>query len=76
VIFSVRALLKDKDKPEIDSLAQLFPGAEWIEREIWELLGINFSGHPNLRHLLLIDEWPQGEYPLRHQKDRGKKDGA
>lgn len=65
-IFTFRVLLPDKKKPEVDSLATMFPGAEWIEREMWELLGINFIGHPNLKHLLLIDEWPEGEYPLRH----------
>lgn len=64
-IFSARVLIEDKKKPEIDSLAALFPAAEWIEREIWELLGINFIGHPNLKRLLLAEEWPQGKYPLR-----------
>ncbi|MBC8436561.1 MAG: NADH-quinone oxidoreductase subunit C [Candidatus Omnitrophica bacterium] len=68
VIYSVRVLIEDKKSPKIDSIAPLFPGAEWIEREIWELLGINFVGHPNLTHLLLIDDWPQGKYPLRKDK--------
>jgi len=64
-IISVRVLIEDKKKPEIDSLATLFPAAEWIEREMWELLGINFRGHPNLKRLLLAEEWPEGKYPLR-----------
>lgn len=68
VVISLRILLTDKAKPAIDSLALLITGAEWIEREMWELLGINFIGHPNLKHLLLIDEWPEGEFPLRHDK--------
>jgi len=63
--YSVRVLLEDKLHPEIDSIAPIFPGAEWIEREIWEMLGINFVGHPNLRRLLLSEDWPQGQYPLR-----------
>ena len=67
-IISVRVLLEDKKDPRIDSLATLFPAAEWIEREMWELLGINFIGHPNLKRLLLSDEWPEGKYPLRHEK--------
>ena len=66
-IISLRVLIKDKKKPEIDSLAPLFPAAEWIEREMWELLGINFIGHPNLKRLLLSEEWPEGKYPLRKQ---------
>ncbi|KPK98095.1 MAG: hypothetical protein AMJ95_05965 [Omnitrophica WOR_2 bacterium SM23_72] len=68
-MISVRVLLEDKKKPEIDSLVTMFPAAEWIEREIWELLGINFIGHPNLKHLLLIDDWPQNQYPLRHKRE-------
>ncbi len=68
-IISLRVLPEDKKKPEIDSLADMFKAAEWIEREIWELLGVNFKGHPNLKHLLLIDEWPQGKFPLRHNNE-------
>jgi len=67
-IISFRALITDKIKPEIKSIAPLFKGAEWIERETWELLGVNFIGHPNLKHLLLIDEWPEGSFPLRHDR--------
>jgi Ni,Fe-hydrogenase III component G len=67
--YSVRVLLEDKKHPAIDSIAPLFPGAEWIEREIWEMLGINFIGHPNLKRLLLSDDWPEGDYPLRHKNE-------
>ncbi len=66
---SVRVLIEDKKNPRIDSIAPLFKGAEWIEREMWELLGINFIGHPNLKRLLLAEEWPQGKYPLRHNHE-------
>lgn len=55
----------DRDAPEIESIATLCPAAEWIEREMWELLGIQFRNHPDLRHLLLSDDWPEGQYPLR-----------
>lgn len=55
----------DRKKPEIDSLARMFEGANWIEREMHELLGIRFKGHPDMRRLLLSDEWPEGVYPLR-----------
>jgi NADH:ubiquinone oxidoreductase subunit C len=68
-IVSARVLIEDKKSPRIDSIASLFKGAEWIEREMWELLGINFIGHPNLTHLLLVEEWPQGKYPLRHNHE-------
>lgn len=65
-MISFRVLITDKKSPQIQSIAPLFKAAEWIEREIWELLGVKFIGHPNLTHLLLIDEWPEGDYPLRH----------
>ena len=68
-ILSARVLIEDKKKPEIDSIAILFPAAEWIEREMWEMLGINFIGHPNLKRLLLAEEWPKSKYPLRHEDE-------
>jgi Ni,Fe-hydrogenase III component G len=55
----------DRDRPEIASITSICPAAEWIEREMWELLGILFQGHPDLRHLLLVDDWPEGDFPLR-----------
>ena len=64
LLISFRVRL-DKSKLEIDSLTSVFWGANWIEREMHELLGINFRGHPDLRRLLLSDDWPEGVYPLR-----------
>jgi Ni,Fe-hydrogenase III component G len=51
--------------PVLASIANLCPAAEWIEREMWELLGLEFVDHPDMRHLLLSDDWPIGNYPLR-----------
>jgi len=64
LLISVRVKL-DRKAPAIDSLATVFKGANWIEREMNELLGIKFRGHPDMRRLLLADEWPEGVYPLR-----------
>lgn len=64
LLVSLRVKL-DRNKPRIESIAPVFRGARWIEREMNELLGIDFVGHPNLKRLLLADEWPQGVYPLR-----------
>ena len=63
-LFNLRVFIQDKKNPEIDSLTGMFKASSWIEREIHEMLGINFKGHPDLKHLLLED-WPKGEYPLR-----------
>jgi len=67
LIISLRVIL-DKSDLEVDSLTSIMKCAEWIEREIHELLGVNFKGHPNLKHLLLKDDWPEGNYPLRKDK--------
>ena len=64
LLISLRVQLR-KDHPEIVSLAACFEGANWIEREIHELLGVDFAGHPDMRRLLLPDEWPEGVHPLR-----------
>ncbi len=63
-LITVRTRL-DREDPEIDSITPFCPAADWIEREIWELLGVRFRNHPDLRHLLLSDDWPEGKYPLR-----------
>ena len=64
LLISFRVKL-EKSKLEIDSLTSVFEAANWIEREIHELLGIHFLGHPDLRRLLLPEGWPEGVYPLR-----------
>jgi Ni,Fe-hydrogenase III component G len=64
LIVTVKTRL-DRENPEIDSVASICTGTEWIEREMWELLGIKFRNHPDMRHLLLDDDWPEGKYPLR-----------
>ena len=67
-LFSLRTIIEDKQNPEIDSLAGISECFEWIEREIWELLGIKFKGHPNLKRLLLADDWPENNFPLRRKE--------
>lgn len=52
------------EHPEVDTVCDIFPGMEWHERETWEMFGINFKGHPDLR-LLLLPEELEGAYPLR-----------
>jgi len=63
-VVSVRALT-DRHAPQIDSISSVIPGAAWIEREIHDILGVEFLGHPNLKRLILADDWPEGVYPLR-----------
>ncbi len=63
-VFSLRVFVK-KPELEVDSISTIIKGAEWIERETKELLGVNFKNHPDPRHLILPENWPEGKYPLR-----------
>jgi NADH-quinone oxidoreductase subunit C len=51
------------EPPVVASLVPLWPSANWMEREVWDLYGVRFDGHPDLRRLLLYEEF-EG-HPLR-----------
>ena len=46
-----------RDNPVVQSLVDVWPGVEYHERETYEMLGVNFQGHPELKHLLLPEDW-------------------
>jgi len=64
-----------KDNPELDSLSDIFPASIFYEREVHDLLGVKFKGNPNLKRLLLPDDWPEGVYPLRKEFKVERKTG-
>ncbi|HHS14036.1 MAG TPA: hypothetical protein ENN03_09780 [bacterium] len=66
-VFSIRVFVR-KPELEVESISPVIKGAEWIEREIAELLGITFRNHPNPIHLILPNDWPEGNYPLRRDQ--------
>ena len=66
-VLSLR-IFTQKPKLEVESIAHIIKGAEWIEREIAELLGVRFKNHPDMRRLLLPNDWPEGKYPLRRDQ--------
>ncbi|MEA3253467.1 MAG: NADH-quinone oxidoreductase subunit C [Chloroflexota bacterium] len=53
--------------PELESISPVIRGAEYIEREIHDILGVNFKNHPNLGRFILGDDWPEGVYPYRKE---------
>jgi Ni,Fe-hydrogenase III component G len=62
---TVKAFIRDRENPSIESVSPFIPGAEWIEREVHDILGIEIKNHPNMKRLILHDDWPEGVYPLR-----------
>jgi Ni,Fe-hydrogenase III component G len=54
-----------KEASRTETIADLVPAAELVEKEISELFGIDFSGHPRPQNLVLPDDWPAGKRPLR-----------
>ena len=61
---TVRVLV-GHDRPKVPTITPIYPGAELYERELMELFGIEIVGHPDPRHLVLSEDWPDGNYPLR-----------
>lgn len=58
-------VILNPENPEVESLTGVFVAADWIEREIHEILGVNFKNHPNLTPLISEGNWEAGEYPYR-----------
>jgi len=66
IVLSIR-LSVSKKNPSVPTVTDLVPGAVLYEREVHDLFGVNFKGHPDLSPLMLPEEWPQGVYPLRKE---------
>jgi NADH-quinone oxidoreductase subunit C len=70
----VKAFVPGED-PRLPSAADLYAGAEWTEREVWDLYGVEFMGHPDLRRILMPDDYEghplRKDYPLKGRGERG-----
>ncbi len=70
---TVRVFVDDPD-PTVRSVVSLWEGANWLEREVWDLFGIRFTGHPDLRRLVMPEEFTahplRKDYPLQGRGER------
>ncbi|MEZ6062939.1 MAG: NADH-quinone oxidoreductase subunit C [Planctomycetaceae bacterium] len=61
-------------EPQLQSVSSLWRGADWLEREVFDMFGIRFVGHPDLRRILLPDEFTahplRKDYPLKGRGER------
>jgi NADH-quinone oxidoreductase subunit C len=60
--FAVKVMLERAD-PHVESVSAIWPAAEWHEREAFDLVGVTFDHHPDLRRILMPEDWPG--HPLR-----------
>jgi NADH-quinone oxidoreductase subunit C len=70
---TVRVFVDDPD-PTVRSVVPLWRAADWLEREVWDLFGIRFTGHPDLRRLVMPEEFTahplRKDYPLQGRGER------
>ncbi len=65
-LLRLKALVPD-DTVEVPTLSDLYPGADWMEREVYDMFGIRFTDHPDLRRMLMPEDW-EG-HPCRRDYD-------
>ena len=89
VVYQLRSLARSahlrvkielrQDAPlEVDSVVDLWHGADWLEREAWDMFGVRFRGHPDLRRILMWETYAEGhplrkDFPLRGRFSRSEQ---
>jgi NADH/F420H2 dehydrogenase subunit C len=67
-----------KEKPEVPSVTPIWPGANFQEREVYDLMGIRFSGHPDLKRILLWEGYEghplRKDFPIQGYKNIGQEE--
>ena len=74
----VKVELGRGDALEVDSVVDLWQGANWLEREVWDMFGIRFRNHPDLRRILMWENYSEGhplrkDFPLRGRFSRAEQ---
>lgn len=74
----LKALLPKGTPLEVDSVWPVYKGADWLERECWDMFGVKFRGHPDLRRLLMWEQYKEGhplrkDFPLRGRFSRSEQ---
>ena len=81
VIYQLRALKENLiitlrvplfgNSPHLDTIEKVYPNANWQERELWDMFGVHFEGHPDLRRILMPEDWVghplRKDYPLGYE---------
>lgn len=74
LLYNRRIRLKtyvEEDEPVVPTVTDIWPAAGWLEREIYDMMGIEFDGHPDMRRLLMPDDWHghphRRDYPLGYE---------
>ena len=70
VSFVLKVILP-RENPEVDSLCSIWKSANWLEREVYDMFGIQFKNHPDLRRILMPNDWKG--YPLRKDYEHEEK---
>ena len=75
----LKTLVPDEDNPVAPTVSDMWPTADWHEREVYDMMGIRFDGHPDLRRILMWDGYPffplRKDFPLEGKPKRGCRSG-